>query len=97
MTDLDKFSERVQTDPFVFNEVGDPDDLVATGSASYTPLEDWSDLSSLNLLNHGQGTKKAIIWLKFGALSAARLDAGKAWIGAVILPTYIYRYLAYPM
>ena len=46
-----KFSERVQTDSFVFNELGDPDDLVSTGSASYTPLEDWRDLSSLNLLN----------------------------------------------
>ena len=46
-----KFSERVQTDSFVFNELGDPDDLVATGSALYTPLEDWRDLSSLNLLN----------------------------------------------
>merc|ERR1719229_1330073 len=46
-----KFTERVQTDSFVFNELGDPDDLVDTGSASYTPLEDWRDLSSLNLLN----------------------------------------------
>ena len=46
-----KFSERVQTDSFVFNELGDPDDLVSTASASYTPLEDWRDLSSLNLLN----------------------------------------------
>ena len=35
-----KFSERVQTDSFVFNELGDPDDLVATGSVLYTPLED---------------------------------------------------------
>ena len=31
-----KFSERVQTDSFVFNELGDPDDLVATGNALYT-------------------------------------------------------------
>ena len=59
-----KFSERVQTDSFVFNELGDPDDLVATGSASYTPLEDWSDLSSLNLLNHGQGTEKSCNMVK---------------------------------
>ena len=40
-------SERLQTDSLVFNELGNPDDLVATGSASYTPLEDWRDLSSL--------------------------------------------------
>ncbi len=70
-----KFSERVQTDSFVFNElgmpnlsslytyttrdftqgvvtlVGDPDDLVDTGRPSFTPLHDWRDLSSLNLLN----------------------------------------------
>jgi len=46
-----KFSERVQTDSFVFNELGDPDDLVATGKAAKdNPLEDWRDLSSLNLL-----------------------------------------------
>lgn len=46
-----KFSERVQTDSFVFNELGDPDDLVETGKSSVTPLDDWRDLSSLTLLN----------------------------------------------
>ncbi|XP_059088141.1 translation initiation factor eIF-2B subunit delta-like isoform X2 [Tigriopus californicus] len=46
-----KFSERVQTDSFVFNELGDPDDLVDTGRPSFTPLEDWRDLNSLTLLN----------------------------------------------
>ena len=55
-----KFSERVQTDSFVFNELGDPDDLVSTGSASYTPLEDWRDLSSLNLLNLVRSTEQKI-------------------------------------
>ena len=30
---------------------GDPDDLVETGRASVTPLDDWRDLSSLTLLN----------------------------------------------
>jgi len=45
-----KFSERVQTDSFVFNELGDPDDLVDTGLA-VNPLEDWRDLSALTLLN----------------------------------------------
>jgi len=45
-----KFSERVRTDSFVFNELGDPDDLVATGTGKVTALEDWRDLSSLNLL-----------------------------------------------
>jgi len=44
-----KFSERVQTDSFVFNELGDPDDLVATGT-DVSSLEDWRDLSALNLL-----------------------------------------------
>merc|ERR1712029_798361 len=44
-----KFSERVQTDSFVFNELGDPDDLVATGT-EVSSLEDWRDLSALNLL-----------------------------------------------
>eukprot|EP00095_Tigriopus_kingsejongensis_P006818 maker-scaffold82_size396747-snap-gene-1.15 protein:Tk06818 transcript:maker-scaffold82_size396747-snap-gene-1.15-mRNA-1 annotation:"translation initiation factor eif-2b subunit delta-like isoform 1" len=46
-----KFSERVQTDSFVFNELGDPDDLVSTGCASNTPLADWRDFDSLTLLN----------------------------------------------
>lgn len=45
-----KFSERVQTDSFVFNELGDPDDLVDTG-LKINPLEDWRDLNSLTLLN----------------------------------------------
>merc|ERR1712004_838428 len=45
-----KFSERVQTDSFVFNELGDPDDLVDT-SLAVNPLEDWRDLSALTLLN----------------------------------------------
>ncbi len=58
-----KFSERVQTDSFVFNELGDPDDLVAlrpdsqstqdslSSSAKVAPLTDWRDLSALCLLN----------------------------------------------
>ncbi len=45
-----KFSERVQTDSFVFNELGDPDDLIETG-LEVNPLEDWRDLSALTLLN----------------------------------------------
>merc|ERR1711997_1082407 len=45
-----KFSEKVQTDSFVFNELGDPDDLVATGS-KINALEEWRDLSKLCLLN----------------------------------------------
>ena len=45
-----KFTERVQTDSFVFNELGDPDDLVDTG-LNVNPLEDWRDLSSLTMLN----------------------------------------------
>jgi len=45
-----KFTERVQTDSFVYNELSDPDDLVTTGREAQ-PLADWRDLSSLCLLN----------------------------------------------
>lgn len=45
-----KFSDRVQTDSFVFNELGDPDDLVDIGRDS-PYLWDWRDYSSLTLLN----------------------------------------------
>lgn len=45
-----KFTEKVQTDSFVYNELADPDDLVNTGSKK-EPLDDWRDHSSLNLLN----------------------------------------------
>lgn len=45
-----KFCERGQTDSFVFNELGDPEDLVTIGNR--TPyLTDWRDHSSLTLLN----------------------------------------------
>lgn len=45
-----KFCERGQTDSFVLNELGDPDDLVNIGNK--TPyLSDWRDYSSLTLLN----------------------------------------------
>jgi len=45
-----KFTERVQTDSFVYNELSDPDDLVNTGRAAQ-PLNEWRDLESLYLLN----------------------------------------------
>jgi len=45
-----KFTEKVQTDSFVYNELADPDDLVNTGSKK-EPLDDWRDHSSLSLLN----------------------------------------------
>ena len=45
-----KFTERVQTDSFVYNELSDPDDLVQTGRQAQH-LADWRDLSSLCLLN----------------------------------------------
>ena len=45
-----KFCERGQTDSFVLNELGDPDDLVNIGNK--TPyLSDWRDYNSLTLLN----------------------------------------------
>ena len=40
-----KFTERVQTDSFVYNELLDPEDLVKT------ELADWRDHNSLCLLN----------------------------------------------
>ena len=40
-----KFSERVQLDSFVFNELGDPDELIMTEISS------WRDIPSLKLLN----------------------------------------------
>ncbi|XP_038051378.1 translation initiation factor eIF-2B subunit delta-like [Patiria miniata] len=45
-----KFSERVQTDSFVSNELGDPDDLVKTGKPTQY-LSNWRDIQSLTLLN----------------------------------------------
>jgi len=45
-----KFTERVQTDSFVYNELADPDELVHTGSVQQH-LGDWRDQGSLCLLN----------------------------------------------
>jgi len=47
-----KFTERVQTDSFVYNELLDPEDLVSTsGDREDRHLADWRDQSSLCLLN----------------------------------------------
>merc|ERR1719348_2909909 len=47
-----KFTERVQTDSFVYNELLDPDSLVDTGAPSQmAQLSDWRDLTSLSLLH----------------------------------------------
>jgi len=45
-----KFTEKVQTDSFVHNELADPDELVNTNT-SKEPLDDWRDYSSVCLLN----------------------------------------------
>ncbi|XP_078398451.1 translation initiation factor eIF2B subunit delta isoform X1 [Cetorhinus maximus] len=45
-----KFSERVQTDSFVSNELDDPDDLLVTRNGS-TPLKNWHSNSKIHLLN----------------------------------------------
>ncbi|VDI00761.1 translation initiation factor eIF-2B subunit delta [Mytilus galloprovincialis] len=45
-----KFCERGQTDSFVLNELGDPDDLVNIGNKT-AYLSDWRDYNSLTLLN----------------------------------------------
>ncbi|EPZ30989.1 Initiation factor 2B-related domain-containing protein [Rozella allomycis CSF55] len=46
-----KFSERVQLDSIVFNEVGDPDSLIDIGKGDQAILADWRDIASLKLLN----------------------------------------------
>jgi len=43
-----KFTERVQTDSFVYNELLDPDNLVTSSSSA---LSDWRDQASLCLLH----------------------------------------------
>ncbi|CAH0694971.1 unnamed protein product [Spodoptera exigua] len=45
-----KFSERVQTDAFVYNEIGDPDDLIDK-SDDNSPLKDWRSNPNLTPLN----------------------------------------------
>eukprot|EP00111_Clytia_hemisphaerica_P003410 TCONS_00009735-protein len=47
-----KFCERAQSDSFVFNELGDPDDLVSLHRPhSQDILTNWRDIKSLYLLN----------------------------------------------
>ncbi|CAH1639475.1 unnamed protein product [Spodoptera littoralis] len=45
-----KFSERVQTDAFVYNEIGDPDDLIDKSDEN-SPLKDWRSNPNLTPLN----------------------------------------------
>ena len=46
-----KFTPRVQTDSFVYNELSDPDDLVKLGPGQASLVEGWRDQASLSLLN----------------------------------------------
>jgi len=46
-----KFTPRVQTDSFVYNELSDPDDLVKLGPGQASLLGGWRDQASLSLLN----------------------------------------------
>lgn len=52
-----KFCERVQTDSFVFNELGDPDDLISKSvnkpppSSKQRSVANWRDMDKLSLLN----------------------------------------------
>ncbi|KDR23592.1 Translation initiation factor eIF-2B subunit delta [Zootermopsis nevadensis] len=47
-----KFCERVQTDSFVYNELGNPDDLIPTDASSKEcPLSQWRSVGSLTPLN----------------------------------------------
>ncbi|XP_047022058.1 translation initiation factor eIF-2B subunit delta isoform X1 [Helicoverpa zea] len=45
-----KFSQRVQTDAFVYNEIGDPDDLIDKSDEN-SPLKDWRSNPNLTPLN----------------------------------------------
>ncbi|XP_075992595.1 eukaryotic translation initiation factor 2B subunit delta isoform X2 [Anticarsia gemmatalis] len=45
-----KFSERVQTDAFVYNELGDPDDFIDKSDEN-SPLKDWRSNPNLTPLN----------------------------------------------
>nr|XP_049692598.1 translation initiation factor eIF-2B subunit delta isoform X3 [Helicoverpa armigera] len=45
-----KFSQRVQTDAFVYNEIGDPDDLIDKSDEN-SPLRDWRSNPNLTPLN----------------------------------------------
>ncbi|XP_029725705.2 translation initiation factor eIF-2B subunit delta [Aedes albopictus] len=50
-----KFSERVQTDAFVYNEIGNPNDLILNSGTrenrSCNPLAEWESISHLTPLN----------------------------------------------
>lgn len=46
-----KFSERVQTDAFVYNELGDPNDLVSNKGCLSTGLSGWKNIPHLTPLN----------------------------------------------
>ncbi|CAH0592201.1 unnamed protein product [Chrysodeixis includens] len=45
-----KFCDRVQTDAFVYNEIGDPDDLIDKNDEN-SPLKDWRTNPNLTPLN----------------------------------------------
>lgn len=46
-----KFSERVQTDSFVYNELMNPDDLQRSNGCQKNHLQNWENIASLNLIN----------------------------------------------
>ncbi|XP_058831010.1 translation initiation factor eIF-2B subunit delta [Topomyia yanbarensis] len=50
-----KFSERVQTDAFVYNEIGNPNDLILSSGTRENrlnnPLAEWESISNLTPLN----------------------------------------------
>jgi len=46
-----KFCERVLTDSFVHNELGDPEDIITSSLVSNNSLKNWHDLPSLQPLN----------------------------------------------
>jgi len=46
-----KFSERVQTDSILFNELADPNDMLKTKTGAASPLSDHADNHKVNLVN----------------------------------------------
>ncbi|XP_063690711.1 translation initiation factor eIF2B subunit delta-like isoform X2 [Bolinopsis microptera] len=46
-----KFSERVQTDSILFNELADPKDMLKTKTGAASPLSDDADHHNVNLVN----------------------------------------------
>eukprot|EP01147_Barroeca_monosierra_P006574 gene6574-9397_t len=54
-----KFSPDAQTDAFVHNELGNPDDLLKLQPGVVSPLKNWDDIPDIKLLNLGRDVTPA--------------------------------------